>query len=102
IVWLQRTVLLLPSVASHVRVTLKLHPTPFVVVLTIRTVTLLQLSPADGGSNTGAVGHSISRSLPQEMLGGCRSVTRTVKLHDTDCPAPSVAVQLTVVVPTPN
>jgi hypothetical protein len=77
-------------------------PAVFVTVLTIRTATLLQVSLAVGGSNVGVAGHSITLSAAQDIVGGCRLVTVTRKLQDTDWPAPFRAEQVTVVVPAPN
>jgi hypothetical protein len=74
-------------------------PVRFVTVLTIRTVALLQLPAAGGVWKVGTAGHSITLSAAQEIVGACRLVTVTWKWHETDCPAPSVAVQVTVVVP---
>jgi hypothetical protein len=84
-------------VARQVRVVSKVFPqcpVLFVVVLTILTITLPQLSAAVGASKLHAAVHSTVLSPTQVMLGLVLSTTATVWLHSAKFPQSSVARQV--------
>jgi hypothetical protein len=101
-VWLQG-VEWLPdaSVASQVRVAEKVVPhSAFVTVPRLWTVAAPQVSLAVGASNVQGVPHSTLWLATQVSVGAVVSCTVTVKLQGVEwLPAASVAVQVTVVVP---
>ena len=102
---LQVAVLPQSSVAVHVRVVLYV-PThePGVVASTKVMVTVAsQASVAVGGVNTGKAGQSTGDvCATQVIVGGIKSSTTMVPLHDAVLPQSSVAVQVRVVLYVPT
>jgi predicted XRE-type DNA-binding protein len=98
-VWLHMARLVQKSVASHVRVALKVIPqVALVTVLTTTTVTFVpsQASAALGRSKLQAVPHSIVLDEPQTSSGSVVSTTVTVWLHVARLVQESIASQVRV------
>src|SRR5258705_314830 len=105
--WLHSAKLPQASVARHVRMASKVfpqRPIVFVVVPTIVTVTVPQVSDAVGGSKLHALVHSTVLSAMHVMTGLVLSWSVIVCTHWALLPQSSVAVQvraITLVLPQP-